>query len=325
MTIHKSKGLEYHICYFPGLTPKFNDSDIKEKFIYDNNLGIISPYFYEGVGTTFYRELFKENYELEEISEKIRLFYVALTRAKEKMIFILPMDEKEEEYNDNNLVVNNIRLSYRSFKDILVSIKSKLNVYIKDIDINTLGLTNKYNVVTGNNIFDKIIKTNETIETINYNILPCIEQEQSHFSKSNVSLITKEQKEVMELGTRIHYIMETLDFTNPNLDNIEKKYHKYINNFLQSDLLKNVKNGKIYKEYEFIEIEENNTKNGIIDLMIEYDDYIDIIDYKLKNISDSDYDKQLLGYKNYIEKLTKKKVNIYLYSIFDSIYREINL
>lgn len=324
MTIHKSKGLEYHICYFPGLTPKFNDSDIKEKFIYDNNLGIISPYFNEGIGNTFYRELFKENYEKEEISEKIRLFYVALTRAKEKMIFVLPMEEMEEEYNENELVVNNIRLSYRSFKDILKSIKSKVNVYIKDIDINTLGLTNKYNIVTSNNLFDKIIKENNEIETINYQIPKLLEKEQSHFSKSNTGLITKEQKEVMELGTKLHYIMETLDFINPNLNSIEDKYQKYITRFLESDLLKDIKNGKVYKEYEFIEKDDNNVKTGIIDLMIEYSDHIDIIDYKLKNINDSDYNKQLLGYKKYIEKLINKKTNIYLYSLFDSKYREVS-
>ena len=152
---------------FPGLTPKFNDSDMKEKFIYDNNLGVIAPYFKEGIGSTFYRELFKENYELEEISEKIRLFYVALTRAKEKMIFVLPMDEMEEEYDDKGLVTNNLRLAYRSFKDILVSIKSKVNMYIKDIDVNDLGLTNKYNIVTSNNLFEKIRESDKVIETSN--------------------------------------------------------------------------------------------------------------------------------------------------------------
>jgi len=322
MTIHKSKGLEYHICYFPGLTPKFNDSDLKDKFIYDNNLGVIAPYFKEGIGSTFYRELFKENYELEEISEKIRLFYVALTRAKEKMIFVLPMDEMEEDYDDKGLVTNNLRLSYRSFKDILVSIKSKVNMYIKDIDINDLGLTNKYNIVTSDNLFEKIRESDEVIEISDVNVVEPIEQEQSHFSKSNTGLINKEQKKAMELGTNLHYIMETLDFINPDFDKIEDKYKKYIIKFLKSDLMANIKNGKVYKEYEFIEKEEGTIKTGIIDLMIEYDDYIDIIDYKLKNISDSDYDKQLLGYKNYIEKLSHKNVNIYLYSLFDSVYRE---
>ena len=75
---------------------------------------------------------------------------------------------------------------------------------------------------------------------------------------------------------------------------------------------------------EFIEKDDNNIKTGIIDLMIEYNDHIDILDYKLKNINDSDYNKQLLGYKNYIEKLTNKKTNIYLYSLFDSKYREVS-
>ena len=324
MTIHKSKGLEYHICYFPGLTPKFNDSDIKEKFIYDNTLGVIAPYFNEGIGNTFYRELFKENYQLEEISEKIRLFYVALTRAKEKMIFVLPIDEIDEEYDEKGLVVNNIRLSYRSFKDILVSIKSKINIFIKDIDINILGLTNKYNVVTSNNLFNKINKDNKVIETIDYQIPLVKEKEQSRFSKNSIGLITKEQREVMELGTKLHYIMETLDFINPDLTNIDKKYHKYIIKFLESDLLKNINVGKVYKEYEFIEKDSGSIKSGIVDLMIEYDDYIDIIDYKLKNISDSDYNNQLLGYKSYIEKISNKKVRVFLYSLFDSKYKEIS-
>ena len=36
------------------------------------------------------KDLYVDNYFLEEISEKIRLFYVALTRAREKMYFIIP-------------------------------------------------------------------------------------------------------------------------------------------------------------------------------------------------------------------------------------------
>ena len=51
--------------------------------------------------------------------------------------------------------------------------------------------------------------------------------------------------------------------------------------------------------------------------MLEYENYIDIIDYKLKNIEDTNYLKQLTGYKEYIESISNKKVNIYLYSIMD--------
>ena len=82
-------------------------------------------------------------------------------------------------------------------------------------------------------------------------------------------------------------------------------------------------NTKIYKEHEFIYTKDNTKYHGIIDLMLEYDDHIDIIDYKLKNISDEAYIKQLNGYKNYIEKLFNKKTSIYLYSITLNTLEEI--
>ena len=57
--------------------------------------------------------------------------------------------------------------------------------------------------------------------------------------------------------------------------------------------------------------------------MFEYEEYIDIIDYKLKDIEDKNYLKQLNGYKEYIENKTNKKVNIYLYSIINNDLRKI--
>ena len=49
--------------------------------------------------------------------------------------------------------------------------------------------------------------------------------------------------------------------------------------------------------------------------MVEYEDHIDIIDYKLNNVKDENYLLQLNGYKNYINTISNKEVNIYLYSI----------
>ena len=51
--------------------------------------------------------------------------------------------------------------------------------------------------------------------------------------------------------------------------------------------------------------------------MLEYSDHIDIIDYKLKIINDTNYLEQLNGYKKYISSISDKKVNIYLYSLID--------
>ena len=79
----------------------------------------------------------------------------------------------------------------------------------------------------------------------------------------------------------------------------------------------------MYKEYEFIYREENTISHGIIDLLIEETNTMTIIDYKLKNIDDINYDKQLNGYRKYIEEKSGKKVKCYLYSILDEKYREV--
>ena len=76
---------------------------------------------------------------------------------------------------------------------------------------------------------------------------------------------------------------------------------------------------KVYQEYEFID----DDKHGIIDLMLEYPDYIDIIDYKLRNIDDEAYIKQLNGYAKYIGKRTNKTINTYLYSIIEGKYQKV--
>ena len=70
-------------------------------------------------------------------------------------------------------------------------------------------------------------------------------------------------------------------------------------------------------------IVKDNISHGIIDLLIEDEANMIIIDYKLNNIDDENYDKQLNGYRSYIESISNKKVNCYLYSIIDNNYREV--
>ena len=82
--------------------------------------------------------------------------------------------------------------------------------------------------------------------------------------------------------------------------------------------MKNLNSSTIYQEYEFIYKENNTEYHGVIDLMLEYDEHIDIIDYKLKDISDEAYKQQLKGYKQYISSKTDKKISLYLYSILDN-------
>ena len=323
MTIHKSKGLEYPICYYSGLGASFNVSELKEKILYDNEYGIITPCFKNGYQDTFYKNLLKQKYYFEEIGEKIRLFYVALTRCKEKMIMIASLDENSTD-KDNNIVSDVIREQYRSFLDILKSIYEDVDSRIVDIQLDNIPISNDYKILNVNKLPDNLstdVKLNVSEYTYEKQILT-----KEHFSKSVNSLIDKNTMNNMRFGTRIHKLFELVDFKNPEFDKLAMTdYEKQcIIKFLSQPLLTNINSANIVKEYEFYTNIDNEEKHGIIDLILEYDDHIDIIDYKLKSINDINYVKQLEGYRKYIENKSRKKVDIYLYSIIDKTMEKLN-
>ena len=314
MTIHKSKGLEYHICYFPGMYAKFNISDLKEKILFDNTYGIIAPYLEDDTKDTIYKILMKNKMLKEEVSEKIRLFYVALTRAKEKMIILCPEKENEEYFYKDPI-------NFMSFLDMIKSIKNNLKDFCKEIKIEDLPLSKDYNMSKQK---ISITKTNKD-DKIRFHDLNLLVNQvtKSKYSKENSTIIKVSDKEKMTIGTKIHYLLEVIDFNNPNIDNldIEDFYKDKLKQFFRLDL--DFKNALIYKEYEFIYYDDNIQKTGIIDLMLEYDNCIKIIDYKLKNTSDKAYLEQLTGYKKYISTKTNKDIQIYLYSIIDGQLKEL--
>ena len=323
MTIHKSKGLEYPICYFSGLYKKFNISDLKDRFIYDKDFGIIVPYFNEGIGQTIYKELLKDKYLKEEISEKIRLFYVALTRAREKIILVNPISEKIINTNNTSVLPNNIKIQYKSLADIIYSIDYQLSSYKKYINLESLNLTNDYKKIKKSNYKDSIEKKEETIIVKEINNKNNILEEKT-FSKKIKELISKKEYNNLLLGNQLHNILELIDFKNPDYSIIDNQFIKEIvESFLSNKILKNINKANIYKEYEFIYSKDNVEYHGIIDLILEYENEIYIIDYKLKNINDKKYIEQLNGYKDYIKTITTKNIIIYLYSFLDKELYEI--
>ena len=302
MTIHASKGLEFGVCYYGELYNRFNNSDAISKYSYDNKYGIILPYKDKFLYNTIYHNLSYRDYVMENISERIRLFYVALTRAKEKMIFILPSNTKDDNKSIGDIIDNSIRGKYNSFASIMYSLESITKDYYKNIDINDK---------------EHLKLINDKIE-VNTTCIPSSIKENKTFSKKNIHIVTKEEEDKLLYGRLIHELFECTGFN--NLDNLSDNNKKIIERFLEKV---DISHANIYKEYEFIYDEDNTTYHGIIDLMLEYQDNIKIIDYKLKNINDEAYIKQLNGYKDYIEKLFNKKTSIYLYSITLNTLEEI--
>ena len=318
MSIHKSKGLEFSICYFADLQNRFNLRDQKEKVIFNNHYGIILPNMLEDESKdTIQKQLYKMFDTNEEVSERIRLFYVALTRCKEHMIMVCP---EVLEYNnfDFSIVPSYVRKKYMSFYSILKSIWYKLTDYVEFID--DVGYSKEYLYSVQSSKID--LSNDDIIAVSEVEFSPSIITEK-HFSKSEVKFRTAYENKLLEFGTKIHEVLEEVDFRNPRLDlfNISPFIRDKVEKFLDSDLIQNNINEKFYKEYEFMYESDLDVFHGIIDLLIEREDKVIIVDYKLKNIDDNAYVEQLNGYRRYIEHITNKVVEVYLYSILDSKYK----
>ncbi|MEG2935945.1 MAG: UvrD-helicase domain-containing protein, partial [Clostridium sp.] len=91
MSIHKSKGLEFPIVFLCGLNKRFNEGDLKGRILFHQELGY-GPTFIDLDNRVSYntaqREFISKKIQSENKSEEMRLLYVALTRAKEKLILV---------------------------------------------------------------------------------------------------------------------------------------------------------------------------------------------------------------------------------------------
>lgn len=98
MTIHSSKGLEFPIVFVAGLNRKFNLMDLNKSYILDKELGFGSKYIDPKLRITYptlLQQVMKQKMKKESIAEEMRVLYVALTRAKEKLILVGTVKDAE--------------------------------------------------------------------------------------------------------------------------------------------------------------------------------------------------------------------------------------
>src|SRR5690625_3321194 len=90
-TIHKSKGLEYPVVIVGAINHGFNVTDLRGRYLLHKDYGMASRYINPEkqimYPTLFFHALHSE-IKREQLSEEMRVLYVALTRAKEKLVMI---------------------------------------------------------------------------------------------------------------------------------------------------------------------------------------------------------------------------------------------
>lgn len=91
MSIHKSKGLEFPVVFVAGMAKMFNRRDLNDVFLIHKELGF-GPRFMDPKLRVSYPTLpslaIKRRMKLEMLAEEMRVLYVALTRAREKLYLL---------------------------------------------------------------------------------------------------------------------------------------------------------------------------------------------------------------------------------------------
>ena len=178
MSIHKSKGLEFPLVFLSNSNKKFNVQDLNSQILLHQDLGLGVNYIDSEKKlqySTFAKEAIKIKSKEEIISEEMRILYVALTRAKERLIITgvskdIEKDLKEKKelinlYSDREKINVNLLKKYKSYLDWVEL------VYLKNVDTGIMDFkgTNKQEVLSENieeNLKDEDLKLEKILTNV---------------------------------------------------------------------------------------------------------------------------------------------------------------
>lgn len=124
MSIHKSKGLEFPVVFVCGMGKQFNEQDLNSNMIFHPEFGIGLKWFdceKRTKANTLIHQIFAMEAKKENLGEELRVLYVALTRAKEKLILAgtckLPEEGQYSGFSREEKVSFSTRYDAKSYWD----------------------------------------------------------------------------------------------------------------------------------------------------------------------------------------------------------------
>ena len=341
-TIHKSKGLEYPVVILFGCNKEFDYINHHDAINYDFELGFGVDYF-EKENRTKSPSLTKFAINLKNnkkgFKEELRLLYVALTRAKNKLFITGSVENLDLSKIKKNSYLNVLLSPYMQRLSSAGDGEFE-NVIVENCDDCTNVISEKFsqNIEKEMKYYGFSYKNQEKFKISFKNSVTGINSEQhqqTSFKTKDVLTSEKqyEQEDRIQIGIDYHAALEKLDLTSPYLKNTEfenvdylkiEKAHKVL-----SELAKDAV--KIFNEAEFImyvpyneivesEIADKVLIQGVVDLIIEKENSIIIVDYKFSRLPTQllkeKYSEQLKLYKIAVERAFEKPVeNTFIYSI----------
>ena len=129
MSIHKSKGLEFPVVFVCGMGKQFNEQDLNSNMIFHPEFGIGLKWFdceKRTKANTLIHQIFAMEAKKENLGEELRVLYVALTRAKEKLILAgtckLPEEGQYSGFSREGKVPFSTRYDAKSYWDWVIPV-----------------------------------------------------------------------------------------------------------------------------------------------------------------------------------------------------------
>jgi ATP-dependent helicase/nuclease subunit A len=289
MSVHASKGLEFPICILADCARNFSEE--KNEFIINKNLGIGFDLKNSELTVHFkniYRNILKLVLNEEKIAEELRLLYVALTRAREKLIIIasdskcdkkIKNSSKIKKFSINDQIDPYFVKNSRSFAQWLMMIKEPEIIYYQKKPQTEISRKTCVSESECKNLFGKIksrfnftypFSDSEPLKTA----ASSFEKLTNEASELNIEFVAKTTPEFAamtpaKIGTAIHEFLHFADFEAAARDfkneterliaqgKLQKKESESLNEekikkFLLGDVGVRIrKSKKVFKEYQF--------------------------------------------------------------------------
>jgi ATP-dependent helicase/nuclease subunit A len=331
MTIHSSKGLEFPVVIVCGTEKEMSTKDNTQEILFDKDFGLAVKYYNDKdriFSSTALREVIKKKNLVTFMKEEMRLFYVALTRAKYALLVTY---EGEERLRDDifskaskfiHYLPNTILPRTLEPDELMEDQRETRKVIIGNTDENLIDKMKK----DFSFVYDYQCDTTIPLKT-NVTAINLAKEFNFNSNDKNATNVFVNLEEILdgqkpantskEIGTIAHKILENFDF---NGEDLKSQTNALIESgiltceevsqvdldrlffALQSDAFKDISKKSIYREQSFlINIPANmiydTSSNeqvlvlGIIDLLVVDNDSAQIIDYKYSR-SDGEHLKE---------------------------------
>ena len=167
MSIHKSKGLEFPVVFLSCMGKQFNLQDLNDNIILHQDLGFGPKYINPDRKieyTTLAKEAIKLKAKVETLSEEMRVLYVALTRAKEKLIITGVSKDLEKSFREKESLIQMYKTNKKEINPVLLKKYKSYLDWIELVYFNNIEKIDKFmklNIIKKSDLLKDLNNTEE--------------------------------------------------------------------------------------------------------------------------------------------------------------------